>query len=271
VSVEKNWVEESWLKNIGHGFDWHLANTMSTQQMRHLAEVIAPKQTGIDLIRLGGTGNGGYLVPDDLEGLSGSFSPGIGQTATFDEEMLARDIPCFLADASVSGPPISHPNLTFDPLFLGPETNGRYISLDDWVARHATSKGDLILQMDIEGAEYDVFAAASDEVLSRFRVVLVEFHRVHLCLRAGGYKKIFNTLEKLHKWYVPVHIHPNNARPSVRYGEFTVPRTIEISYLRRDRVKDELTPVEFLPHALDVANIPSHPDPALPAWMWQQK
>jgi len=271
VTEMQNWVEDSWLKNIGHSFDWRLTNAMSSQRIQRLADVIAPKQTGFDLIRMGGAGNGGYMVPDDLEGLTGSFSPGIGQTATFDEEMLARDIPCFMADASVSGPPISHPKLRFDPLFLGPKTKGKYISLDDWVARHATSKGDLMLQMDIEGAEYDVFSAASDDVLSRFRIVLVEFHRFHLCLRAGPYKRIFNTLEKLHKSYVPVHIHPNNARPSVRYGDYVVPRTIEISYLRRDRIKDELTPVNALPHALDVANIPTHPDPALPEWMWQQK
>jgi hypothetical protein len=42
------------------------------------------------------------------------------------------------------------------------------------VRTHAPSAGDLILQMDIEGAEWPVILNASQEVLTRFRIIVLE-------------------------------------------------------------------------------------------------
>lgn len=59
---------------------------------------------------------------------------------------------------------------TFDKLFLGPTTSRQFISLDDWVARYAPPDGDLLLQMDIEGAEYVTLNAARTGTLERFEL-----------------------------------------------------------------------------------------------------
>ncbi len=60
---------------------------------------------GIDLIRVGGDADGGYLIPDDLAGIEACFSPGVDTVATFERDMVARGIPCHLIDASVDGRP----------------------------------------------------------------------------------------------------------------------------------------------------------------------
>ncbi|MHA6262225.1 FkbM family methyltransferase [Arenibacterium sp. CAU 1754] len=265
-----DWIEDSALKNISYGFDWRVVKSMTSEKMSCLAQSLAPKKTGVDLIRIGGQADGGYIIPDDLDGILGCFSPGVGSTATFEKEMLARGIPCYLADASVDKAPIEDENLVFDPVFIGPKTQGNFITLEDWVQKYAPPEGDLVLQMDIEGAEYDILTHAPRETLSRFRVLTVEFHRFHLCLNARHYKRIADALHRLSDLFVPVHVHANNARPFVRYGDYVVPRTIEISYLRRDRITKDLSPVSNMPHPLDEANVPSHPNPPLPEWMWQQ-
>jgi len=40
----------------------------------------------------------------------------------------------------------------------------------------APPQGDLILQMDIEGAEWSVLLNASEAILDRFRIVVLELH-----------------------------------------------------------------------------------------------
>jgi len=53
--------------------------------------------------------------------------------------------------------------------------------MDDWVATAPISEdSDLMLQMDIEGYEYETFLSMSDKLLSRFRIIVVEFHSLQM-------------------------------------------------------------------------------------------
>ena len=65
----------------------------------------------VDLIRIGGEGDGGYLVPNILGGVSHCFSPGVSFTSDFESHLSKTyDIKSFMADASVDTPPFSDPN-----------------------------------------------------------------------------------------------------------------------------------------------------------------
>jgi hypothetical protein len=154
-------------------------------------------ETGHSLVRVGGSGDGGYLVPDDLDGIEACFSPGVANTATFELEMARRGITSFLADYSVDGPPESHPMFRFEKKFLGPREDEVHVTLDGWVARCAPGSGDLVLQMDIEGAEWEVLLAASDATLRRFRVMVLELHDVHRAWERGGLQLMRAALGRL--------------------------------------------------------------------------
>lgn len=147
-----------------------LNNSIKAENVQKVLNLLTPFNTEIPLIRVGGCGDGGYLLPDDLDGIVACFSPGVDATMTFDTEIMERGIPCFLADASVEGLAAPHAMATFDKLFLGPTTSRQFISLDDWVARYAPPDGDLLLQMDIEGAEYVTLNAARTGTLERFEL-----------------------------------------------------------------------------------------------------
>ena len=58
----------------------------------------------VDLVRIGGAGDGGYLVPNDLKDVHFCMSPGVAETSCF-EFQLASDynMICCLADFSVRG------------------------------------------------------------------------------------------------------------------------------------------------------------------------
>ena len=97
-----------WLKNT------LLIRRSKDDAVRAFMRTVRPHATEHPLVRIGGDGDGGYLVPDDLAGISALFSPGVAETADFEAEFARRNVPCFLADYSVEGPPVSSPLFHFE-------------------------------------------------------------------------------------------------------------------------------------------------------------
>jgi len=224
-----------------------------------------PVTTDKELTRIGGAGDGGYLVPDDLDGVAACFSPGVSLVATFEEAMVRRGIPCYLADASVSGAPFDHSLIHFDKKFLGVIDDDSTITLDSMVRAYARPSGDLILQMDIEGAEWPVLLNVSDSVLGRFRIIVLELHSLQRLIDSAGFDLMFPVLDRLLRQFNVVHLHPNNnsAWP-LHVADLVIPRELEMTLLRRDRGNRTGFAKQF-PHPLDDKNIEQFPDFPLPA------
>ena len=51
----------------------YVENATPAQRLEQLAQALRPVQTRYPLIRIGSTHDGGYLVPDDLGGISACF------------------------------------------------------------------------------------------------------------------------------------------------------------------------------------------------------
>lgn len=246
---------------------YSISKRTSYDQLLQFLSDIRPYKTNHELIRLGGDGDGGYLVPKDIDMLSACFSPGVSSVATFEEDLAKKGIKCFLADYSVDGPPIDNKLFFFDKKYLGSESAGIYISLDDWVNSNSRKKDDdLILQMDIEGSEYEVLMAAKLDTLKRFRIIIVEFHNLDWLYNLAGYKLINHTFKKLLQEFDVVHIHPNNCSSTVSYKNIEIPPVMEFTFLRKDRVNIRKKSTEF-PHSLDEPNLKTMKDfPLPPCW-----
>lgn len=226
-----------------------------------------PVETELPLIRLGCDADGGYLVPDDLDEISACFSPGVDNRATFEQDLLDRGIRCHLADATVDKNPIDDERCTFRNQFVGVINDETYVTMDRWIAETEPNAGDLLLQMDIEGDEISVLLNVSDANLTRFRVMVIEFHALmqlanRHCLRAHSH-----VLDRLLQHFHVVHVHPNNYGGQVRVGGIDIPRVIEVTLLRKDRATT-ITPADRFPHPLDQPNLPSIPDIILPPPWW---
>jgi len=230
-------------------------NLTPQTHVQTLIEQLHPLAPSTPFIRLGPSGDGGYLVPDDLEGITTCFSPGVGQIADFEQDCARRGMTVFMADASVEGPPCPHPAFRFSKRFLGAFTDGQYITLADWVHQSLPPQenGDLLLQMDIEGAEYEVILATPVELLHRFRIIVAEFHHLDQLWNKWFFLFASRAIEKLLQTHACVHIHPNNRRGAVTIGNITIPRTMEFTFLRRDRLKEHQFRSDF-PHPLDADN-----------------
>ena len=238
--------------------------------IRNAISLLVPIGCSAELIRLGGSGDGAYLLPDQLEGVEACFSPGVSTQTAFEMELAERyRIPSYLCDASVQASELQlHPELhTFTPQWLGSYTGGNTLTLDAWVAGSAHADAtSLLLQMDIEGAEYNALLAASDAVLSRFRMAVIEFHLLAALASARFLSmKFLPVLRKLLLHFDVVHAHANNCCGTIDLAGWDVPQVIELTFLRK---ADNPQPHRCqIPHPLDVLNAPSRPPLFLgPPW-----
>jgi hypothetical protein len=142
--------------------------------------------------------------------------------------------------------------------------------MDDWYESSParSDAGDMLLEMDVEGAEYEIIHSISDGLLRRFRTVVIEFHDLHLL----GARQVFSFMapafEKLLKYHRVVHIHPNNlCLGTVDCNGIEVPRLLEMTFYRSDRCLAH-NPYPSCPHSLDEENDPGLPPLPLPKSWW---
>jgi len=250
--------------------------SQSAQDLEDLQEFAGSVRAAcalVPLVRVGGEGDGGYLLPDDFDGIRHCFSPGVDVTAGFEEE-IAHDhgIRSFMADASVERAPLDNPLFEFDRRFLGAQSDRTFITLGDWVSGKLgdNKDDDLLLQMDIEGAEFDVLIESDSALLRRFRMMVIEFHGMERIFERHSLPLIRALFSKLHRDFAIVHMHANNCCGIAECRGIGIPRVFEISYLRRDRLPaGSATGGLDLPHALDRSNVPGMPDIAMPEIWWR--
>lgn len=217
-----------------------------------------------ELIRLGPIGDGGYLIPDDLEGIEACFSPGVGFYSIFEKDCADRGMKVFLADKSVDKPKQSHEHFVFTKKHIGIINNDSFMTINDWVESSLPdSKSDLLLQMDIEGSEYEVLLVVSDDILQRFRIIVIEFHSLNRLCSNPFFKLASKVFEKLLQTHTCVHNHPNNFSSSVKFKGLEIPEVIELTFLRNDRISSPSF-AKIFPHPLDADNTEDHPSLPLP-------
>lgn len=228
----------------------------SSLKVRDLISRIHPISTEKELIRLGADSDGGYLVPNDLKGIEACFSPGVGQFSSFEEACFKQGIKIFLADYSVDSPNLNPQEIKFNFLkkYIGSKSDDKFVTLDEWVAQSNISDySDLILQMDIEGFEYESLISLSSSLLNRFRIIVVEFHDLDKLWNPEFYRFASIVFDKLLHNHNCVHLHPNNCYPVFEKDGIEIPPIMEFTFLRKDRVK-EFSYANTFPHALDVDN-----------------
>ncbi|MBN1237749.1 MAG: FkbM family methyltransferase [Gammaproteobacteria bacterium] len=258
-------VRDSLIRLLGAA-GMHVCDRTSRAELGALIESLRPLDSGIPLIRLGPAGDGGYLVPDDLTGIEHAFSPGVSTESGFESDLAARGMRVFLADGSVAAPPVSNPGFVFEKKYVGCVLDEQFTTLDDWKRRMIPDgDGDLLLQMDIEGAEFEALLNASDALLAQFRIMVIEFHYLQQLYNKSFYVIVSRLFAKLLKQHSVVHIHPNNCCGSVRGAGFEIPRIAEFTFLRNDRFRRR-EPRRDFPHRLDADNTRKRSLPLPECW-----
>lgn len=238
-----------------------------------MAKKLRPKNTKHKLIRLGSTNDGGYLIPDCLENIDYLFSPGVSFVADFEQDCANLGMKGFMCDASVDGSLAKQIGFSFLQYYLSNKTchEKNLISLEDWVTTSiGDHSADLMLQIDIEGHEYEVLTATSSKVLQQFRVIVIELHGLSSLIRLDSRTlSVYRALNKILRYFDVVHFHPNNCCGVYQSGNTVIPEVAELTLIRKDYslIEDSYA---LLPNPLDQPCMPSKPDIKVPSclfWM----
>jgi hypothetical protein len=207
-----------------------------------------------NLIRVGPAGDGGYLLPDDLDGIDYAFSPGVSDESGFEADLARRGMKVFMADFSVDGPGEHHDNFAFDKKFVGCTSDDRFMTMDEWKERCLPAYDrDLLLQMDIEGFEYESLFSTSLRLMQQFRIIVLECHNIEHWLSRPYFDLVSRVFDKLLQTHCVVHNHPNNCCGSIKSQGIELPRITELTFHRKDRVA-AAQPAKQFPHPLDADN-----------------
>ena len=232
-------------------------------QLKELVRALRPVKTKFELIRVGGANDGGYLIPNDLEGIMACFSPGVADTASFEIDLCKRGIGSHLADGSVDSAPKGFTPLSFTKKYLDGYNDENNMTLTAWMGEQLAIMGEYILQMDIEGGEYTTILTTDRNTLNRFRIICIEIHDTDAWFNPIAWNTVSTFFAKLTEDFHVVHNHPNNNCGNVDAGGLVLPRVFELTLLRKDR-SEALGFVEDLPHPLDAPNVTDKPVLELP-------
>jgi hypothetical protein len=232
---------------------------------------LIPSPSPFELMRIGGDRDGAYLIPNDLDGIDACFSPGVDNFKSFEDTLVNDyDIKCHMCDFSSDQEKFKTSLIegmqTFKKKWLDVNGDEDSISLKEWVEELSPDASkDLILQIDIEGAEYRNLLATDSITLNRFRIIVIELHYLFSFRNPEFFsKEIGPLLAKLNKTHTSIHAHPNNCCGDLIEVDsgLNIPNVIEVTYLRRDRFTGDKSQYiqPQLPHPLDISsNVSSKP------------
>jgi hypothetical protein len=261
------------MRNFSHSIKQRVLGTLAMSgvsvvrasdcnEIRAALNLLRPFETEHTLIRFGSIGDGGYLLPNDLDDIKYILSPGVADNWSFEDQLWNRtganiqmiecaEIPNDIPYAVTKG-------------FLGGYTDSHQLGVNNWISDlNITGKGDGLLSMDIEGGEYEVLLGISEEYLQEFRIITVEFHNLGRLADANWLNGVFMpVLKKIDQSFVPVHVHGNNHVNTVRLRRRKIPQLLEVTFHRRDRIHD-IRGYARLPHVFDQQCDPSVPEVGL--------
>ena len=235
-------------------------------QFEKLFSKIFIYDTGHKLIRLGAEKDGGYLVPDILDEIKYLFSPGVSNETSFDEGCCKKKITPFLLDGTIdyNGP------FNFIKKNLNIFSDDNNITLRDWLnsANLAENENNLMLQMDIEGSEWNILDNIELSLLKKFKIIVIEFHFFKKFIK--NIQKISKVFEKLNVDFTICHIHPNNcANNFINVKGFEIKRCYEFTFINNNSLLKKTEIKYSLPHELDRPNGRNMEDTVLPYFFYK--
>jgi hypothetical protein len=183
--------------------------------------------------RFGSRYDGGYLLIDDVTKSDVCISLGVGDNFSFDIDIAKYCHQVLMFDHTVDAPQISINNVTFNKVGISTNPTLGFTTLEQ-ILDNIPAERDLILKIDIEGTEWDVFDSIAEEYLARFRQIIVEFHGLFQIGNSVQFQKMLNGLTKISRTHHLMNFHANNWADLHMIVGLPLPDVVEATYLRRD-------------------------------------
>lgn len=230
-------------------FNLYIEKKTLKKDISKVLKKLLPYKIEFDLIRLGNNNDGGYLIPDDLSNITKNYSAGVGNLTKFENDLEEKySISSNMVDFNYIDPKILPISAIFQRKKIGITSDEDNLSINDWLD---DQNGDIILKMDIEGDEYLTLSSISDKNLNKIRILIVELHDLRHLRNYFFYKTFEKFILKLNNLFYVCHLHVNNVSKLTNIGGYNVPDMLEITFIRKDRIKNFTNKFASIPHKLD--------------------
>ena len=198
------------------------------------------------------------MVDDFRKGGGIAYSFGISTEISWDFAMSQRGYDIFMYDMTIDGLPLESEVFHFFKEGIGgrKDVEKSLDTLENFINRNGHENNhDMILKMDVEGAEWDFLENVSSSTLNQFEQLVFEFHDLTSPKTFEEMDRTLNLIDKINLTHTLVHLHGNNCGHYINVENIgVIPDVLELTYLRTENHKFHDDKEIFLPTHLDTPN-----------------
>jgi hypothetical protein len=217
------------------------------------------RAVGSRKIRVGRENDGGYVLLNDLACSAVALSFGIRSDCSWDLEIANREIDVYMFDHTIDAPPAQNKRFHFFKKKISAHPSDKSENIESILQTNRIVGDRILLKVDIDGSEWEMFDATSADVLRRFSQVTCEFHDFSRIADTHWRERAFRVMDKLKSIFEVVHVHGNNNGSMLLIANVPFPANLEVTLANRALWKFEPT-TEVYPTPIDQPNLPGYPD-----------
>jgi hypothetical protein len=216
---------------------------------------------GSDLVRIGQDLDGGYVMLDYKLRDTIAYNFGISNEVSWDRDMLFLRNVIYQYDHTISDTPLHDTDVKYFKKGIASSEQEEMVTLSSAIFSNGhQDRNDLILNIDIEGYEYDVLRSIPPETFAQFSQIVIEYHWFSQALQdKKSLEDYIYAIQHISKTHQIIHVHGNNFSGFGVYSGIVVPDVIEATYVRKSDhsfVKND----DYFPTTLDRPNNPNEKD-----------
>lgn len=237
------------------------------ERLRALLKV--KRVVGKNFVRVGRHHDGDYLMVDNFAG-GVAYSFDIAEDVSWDADIARRGYEIFMYDPTIDALPEENSRFHFfREGIAGIEMRDRNLNtLENFIRRNGHENADnMILKMDVEGAEWSFLSTVTPEILSKFDQLVFEFHYMIDPKNQSEMNATLACIKKLNQTHTLVHLHANNSCPVlILDGKILVSDFLELTYVKTCNYELADDDDIFLPRDEDEPNKPQKLEIPLGYW-----
>lgn len=187
------------------------------------------------LIRMGRNNDGGYVMLNDFDDCKVAYSFGISDDVSWDRDMSLRKVDVFQYDPTIKCAPEKNEFFHFYGFGISgiDDEKRKMLTLSSFLKNNNHENlNNMILKMDVEGAEWEAIMSTPEERLQQFDQLVFELHGMTAINKRDI---ILSTLEKLNRTHQLIWVHGNNYSVAGKAGDILIPDVIEVLYLSKKK------------------------------------
>lgn len=197
-----------------------------------LTELLTEYDYSGPFVRVGKKNDGGYIMADHFYDNGKAYSFGISDDCSWDKDMAERGYDVYMFDHTIESINCRDDRLHFYKTGIADSPNhAENLDTLENILRdnECDSNTNMILKMDVEGAEYGFMEMVENDTMKRFDQIVFELHDLHT-----RSEDAVRFLEKIDKLFAIVHVHVNNHTNVVICENKLYPDVVELTLLNRD-------------------------------------